>query len=141
MIGVPIIAGDKVEVVARRLTAVARGLVALARLDLLERPREPLYELARRGLVVYRREPPPRERWLCPSLVMGEGWGDCEDLAAWRAAELRLAGQKARVWVRPSGKSLFHAVVVLENGEVEDPSAEVIQIERRRRRHDGRRTT
>ena len=26
--------------------------------------------------------------------VLGQGWGDCEDLAAWRAAELRLRGHK-----------------------------------------------
>lgn len=133
MIAVPILAGDDPARVARRLTAVARGLVALAVLDLRERPRRRLYALARAGEVVYRREPRPRELWLCPSLVLERGEGDCEDLAAWRAAELKIGGERARVIVRMAtggDGSLYHAVVERENGRVEDPSAQIIAIER-----------
>lgn len=134
MIAVPILAGDDPARVARRLTAVATGLTALAVVDLRERPRRPLYELARRGALVYRREPRPRERWLCPSLVLQAGEGDCEDFAAWRAAELQLAGEQAEVLVRQAaggGETLYHAVVKrARKRSVEDPSARIIAIER-----------
>lgn len=133
MIAVPILAGDDPARVARRLTAVAKGLTALAVVDLRERPRPPLYEMARRGRLVYRREPRPRERWLCPSLVLQAGEGDCEDFAAWRAAELQLAGEHAAVLVRQAvggSETLYHAVVRRARGRVEDPSARIIAIER-----------
>lgn len=34
----------------------------------------------------------PAEHFATVPEVLRQGWGDCEDLAAWRAAELRLAG-------------------------------------------------
>lgn len=71
--------------------------------------------------VKYRREGFGKERWQVPSETVKLGCGDCEDLAAWRAAELRVAGIKARaicVRVRPG---LIHCVVQTERGR-EDPS-------------------
>jgi len=66
------------------------------------------------------------EDWLPPSSVMAAGWGDCEDLASWRTAELRVSGEDptARAIVIRSGPRTWHAVVERENGAyIEDPSA------------------
>jgi hypothetical protein len=64
--------------------------------------------------------------------VLDAGWGDCEDLAAWRLAEYRVRGIAARADLRPGGTPeqlraagrtrLLHAVVVLADGRVDDPS-------------------
>ncbi len=62
------------------------------------------------------------EDWQVPSVVMQLGWGDCEDLAAWRAAELRLQGEKARAVPRSVRPGLVHIVVRRGNGKIEDPS-------------------
>ncbi len=78
--------------------------------------------------VRYRNEPREwkNEHFDCIPVVLGRGWGDCDDLAPWRCAELRALGEKARIriqWKRlPQGK-LFHIVVRRENGSIEDPSA------------------
>jgi transglutaminase-like putative cysteine protease len=64
----------------------------------------------------------PQERWQLPSETMARGRGDCEDLATWRAAELRLRGEPARVVVRRTGPRVLHAVVMRADGRVEDPS-------------------
>lgn len=71
--------------------------------------------------VRYRREP-GTERWLGVAEVMRAGAGDCEDLAAWRAAEYRLLGVRARAVVVRSPGVGWHAVVRLPGGAVEDPS-------------------
>lgn len=52
---------------------------------------------------------------------------DCEDLACWRAAELRVRfGIRATpTWIRktlPNGKQMIHIFVRLPNGKFEDPS-------------------
>ena len=52
--------------------------------------------------------------------------GDCKDLAAWRVAELRIAGEldcRPRVEVRNyPGHIIYHVVVQRADGTVEDPS-------------------
>lgn len=63
-----------------------------------------------------------REDWPVPSIVYQAGWGDCEDLAAWRAAELRLKGEKAFAVPKQAGIGLIHIVVRRGNGQIEDPS-------------------
>lgn len=59
-------------------------------------------------------------------VVFRRGWGDCDDLAPWRCAELRARGERASIriqWKRlPEGK-LFHIVVRRQDGTIEDPSA------------------
>jgi hypothetical protein len=65
------------------------------------------------------------EFWLTIPEIMAQGWGDCEDLAAWRAAELRVSGedQDARpelVAIRPGQ---WHVIVRRGDGAPEDPSA------------------
>lgn len=72
--------------------------------------------------VSYRDE--PRDVWRHAIDVSTEGWGDCEDLAAYRAAELRFSGEDdaARVAVYQSGPGRYHAVVARGDGSIEDPS-------------------
>lgn len=110
------------------LDAALQGLQALAERDLMSMGEwTPLYQSG----VRYKREPKGSERWLAPSLVMLEGEGDCEDLAAWRAAELRVTGEDpdARAVVVRSGDKTWHAVVDRSEGPYteldlfEDPSA------------------
>jgi len=62
--------------------------------------------------------------WRNANEVRDAGWGNCIDLAAWRAAELRVTGEdpNAFVYVYRSGRRKFHAVVGLGNGRIEDPS-------------------
>lgn len=49
---------------------------------------------------------------------------DCEDLAAWRAAELRVGGERgARVQIQRLGPRSDHIVVRRADGRIEDPSA------------------
>lgn len=76
--------------------------------------------------VRYKRERPgPYEAWNAPIAALADGTGDCEDLAAWRAAELQVSGldPDASAGLRRAGPRSFHAVVVRGSGEIEDPSA------------------
>lgn len=69
------------------------------------------------------------EEWRSPRAVLRARAGDCEDLAAWRVAELRASGEPAHfdVLSQPprEGRShwLFHIRVRRGSGELEDPSA------------------
>ena len=78
----------------------------------------PLYKAG----VRYKTE--PREVWRHAADVAAEGWGDCEDLSAYRAAELRVSGEDpdARVRTFQTGPRRYHAVVERGNGILEDPS-------------------
>jgi hypothetical protein len=84
----------------------------------------PLYKSG----VRYREEDPSKgfEEFACIPIVITRGWGDCDDLAPWRCAELREAGEKAKIriqWKKQgNGQKLFHIVVRRENGNIEDPS-------------------
>lgn len=63
------------------------------------------------------------EWWTIPE-IRRAGWGDCEDLACWRVAELRhLEGVQARPSIREVSPGRWHVRVQLPNGTVEDPSA------------------
>jgi hypothetical protein len=72
----------------------------------------------------YRREPHGREHWQSAAEVTSVGGGDCEDLAAFRVAELRYydgdPGARVRVVRTPRGS--FHAIVQRGDGSYEDPS-------------------
>jgi hypothetical protein len=78
--------------------------------------------------VRYREEDPTQgyEEFALIPIMIERGWGDCDDLAPWRCAELREAGEKACIriqWRRQaSGSKLFHILVRRENGVIEDPS-------------------
>jgi hypothetical protein len=66
------------------------------------------------------------EDWLDWIEVLRQGGGDCEDLACYRAAELRVSGETARAMFhrRPlrDGRTLFHIFVQRGSGALEDPS-------------------
>lgn len=101
------------------LRAALLGLVALNRVILAERPLPPLYESG----VGYRAEVLGSEEWQSADQVYSRKEGDCEDLAAWRAAELQLGGELgATVDVVKTGARKYHAVVVRGDGSYEDPT-------------------
>lgn len=114
------------------LSAALEGLTALAYQTLERGSFRPLYFSG----VKYKPEPRiggrRKEEWWTPDRIMKEGWGDCEDLAAWRAAELRQKGIPARAVAKRTGRKMFHAVVLWPNGTTEDPSR-VLGMKRRRR--------
>src|SRR5262245_56214121 len=66
----------------------------------------------------------PRDVWKHAADVLHDGNGDCEDLAAYRAAELRVSGEDpgASVCTYQSGPKRYHAVVKRGDGTLEDPS-------------------
>lgn len=101
------------------LAAALEGLTATNYCLLVKSKRAPsLYGSG----VRYRREPRGREHWQTVPEVLRAGYGDCEDLAAYRAAELRVAGIPARADVIRTGPKTFHAVVMYPDGSIEDPS-------------------
>lgn len=99
---------------------VAAALAALQAWDawwLAEHDVPGLYDLGAAGLVRYVQEPRGQERWLTVPQVIMAGGGDCEDLAAWRAAEV--PGAMAVPFRTDGG---MHVVVQMPDGTVEDPS-------------------
>lgn len=117
------------------IEAVAEGLVGLNFWMLQEMDERGfdvpmLYESG----VRYRRESAGEEWWESISDVMhvgAVGEGDCEDLSAWRAAELRyFYGEPARVRIGRTKRGSFHAVVERGDGTIEDPSRILVELER-----------
>lgn len=100
------------------LRAATMGLVALNRKIL---QRQPLPLLYRSG-VRYATEGMGEEQWRTADQVYQSGIGDCEDLTAWRVAELQLAGVAAMPDIVRTGFRRYHARVRLPNGRIEDPS-------------------
>lgn len=74
--------------------------------------------------VRYQREPAGEEDWQTVSVTYRRKTGDCEDLAAWRAAELVVSGEdtKARAVLKRIRPGLIHCIVRRGNGQYEDPS-------------------
>lgn len=110
----------RISMLVSGVRGVQIALDALSKLCELELRTRSFPKLYASG-VRYRREGLGKERWQVPSETLRLKHGDCEDLAAWRAAELRVSGIKARaicVRVRPG---LIHCVVQTERGR-EDPS-------------------
>jgi hypothetical protein len=112
-----------------RLTCYVRGpkeieamLFGLARACLVQL-RNGNYPLLYKSRVRYKREPIGQEVWQTCKETLAKGHGDCEDLAAWRCAELWLQGEYA---ARPECYSprpgLIHCVVRRASGRREDPS-------------------
>jgi len=57
--------------------------------------------------------------------VLSRGWGDCDDLAPYRVAELQEAGEKAKIritWRRVGKRRTYHVLVRRADGRIEDPS-------------------
>lgn len=79
--------------------------------------------------VRYEEEPAgqPYEDFAAVPVVLSRGWGDCDDLVSWRIAELRNAGEPAKVRLKwqfdpVRGARMYHVLVRRANGQVEDPS-------------------
>jgi hypothetical protein len=119
--------------------AVNRALRLLVAQDVEYLRRHPGTPDLYRSGVRYQMEPLGREEWLTIPDVLARGVGDCEDLAAWRAAELRAKGYgdafafgvEAGVLTHPTaGRVAVVHVLVSRDGscdpsQVEDPSAEL----------------
>jgi hypothetical protein len=115
------------EVISADLRTVAVLLEALTTLDLVwldERPQTPrLYESG------VRYEPEDgSELWPVIPIVLARGFGNCDHLAAWRAAELRHDGHTDAIAfpVRvPSAPNVVHCLVSRDRSgrHIEDPSA------------------
>jgi hypothetical protein len=80
--------------------------------------------------VVWRPEPKGVEKWLSVPYILAAGKADCEDLAAWRVAELRVRDRvhaipEILVRTLPDGRIRAHAVVKWPDGRIEDPSAKM----------------
>lgn len=108
------------QVDERRLRAVLDLLVKLNLIELGQRRYPDLYKSGIR----YKKEPkiPGRfERWQTIKDMMRSGWGDCEDLASARVAQLRMMGVRAVPWLKKHGGT-WHVVVRYPNGKFEDPS-------------------
>lgn len=104
----------------QQIAGMLFGLQRASQANLREVNLPPLY----RSGVRYKEEPIGRERWQLPSETYSRGEGDCEDLAAWRAAELVVSGEDTRArailrWLRPG---LMHCLVLRSGGKTEDPS-------------------
>ena len=70
----------------------------------------------------YKLEPAGQEIWQSAYETARLGYGDCEDLVAYRLAELWKDGIKARAKVLSITPTLRHVVLVHKNGDIEDPS-------------------
>lgn len=100
----------------------------------------------RQAKVVYKLEPPGEEDWKLPHNVVRDGWGDCEDIAGWRAAGLRFTGEDpgARVIVvktgkdKATGQEKLHAVVERSDGTIDDVCKEMWLNQPEGRRHVAR---
>src|SRR5687767_9168464 len=118
---------EAIEAVAEGLVRLNVALMRYADERGVELP--PLYESG----IVYRREPRGREWWESAEDVAAlstQRSGDCEDLSAYRAAELRYwDGEMARVVIKRTTRGTFHAVVRRGDGTIEDPSKILVEQE------------
>lgn len=80
------------------------------------------------------------EEWLPIPILYQRRVGDCEDLAAARAALLRFTGEdpEARAFAYRSRPNTWHAVVMRGDGTIEDPSARLGMFSHRGIRPEGR---
>lgn len=105
----------------RALNIFVRTLCAYNVLWLRRNPRTPnIYQSG----VRYEQMPAGVEEFKPIPMVLKAGRADCDQLAPWRAAELRVRhGIKALPEVKQMGSSLFHVYVRYPDGRVEDVSA------------------
>lgn len=93
---------------------------ALVRLNKEAMKRKRFPKLFESG-VRYKREGPGREQWQPYEQMLETGFGDCEDIAAARVAELQMMGIRAQPWFSKRGRT-WHVFVRFPNGTTEDPS-------------------
>lgn len=83
--------------------------------------------------VRWKPEPPGDEHFDHAGRVIQRGWGDCDDLAPYKAATLRVKGidPEARATVVKTGPKRWHAIVERSDGSIDDPSADAGMYEYR----------
>lgn len=108
---------------AETLGIALEAATRLAQHDLASGEIPPI-EDAIKGGIEWREEPPGQESFDKPSTVLERGWGDCDDLGPWLAAEMRETGfdPGASAIAIPSGHNTWHAIVRGSEGDVYDPS-------------------
>lgn len=102
-------------------------LLALMHIDMAYLEAHPEVPALYESGVRYEEEPPGQEDWQDIPTTLKMRVGDCEDLACWRAAEYRvrhniMARPVFTVKRRPNGGYLYHILVKLPDGRIEDPS-------------------
>lgn len=114
-----------INLLGRPTPEVVQGVLAgLVEANYQEMKLRPLPALYASG-VRYARES-GREQWQTAEETYQLKRGDCEDLAAWRAAELRIMGEmRARAVCYAPRPGLIHCVVRRADGRIEDPSAKL----------------
>jgi hypothetical protein len=102
------------------------GLEATTRLNeqMLKAGEIPTFERGLRYGIQWRPEPKGDEHFDSADKVISRKWGDCDDLAPWHAASLRVTGEDpaANAVVYQSGPARWHAVVQRGDGSIDDPS-------------------
>jgi hypothetical protein len=95
----------------------------LAQHDLAMGEIPPIEDAIKSG-IAWQEEPPGEESFDKPSTVLERGWGDCDDLAPWLAAEMRETDfdPGASAIAIPSGHNTWHAIVRGSDGNTYDPS-------------------
>lgn len=142
----PIFESNEPRALAFSRDAITAGVTGLMLMDIAWLKHYPNTPKLYQSGVIYvpeaRREIPTKAGWPKEKCIVeyGEDWltipavlkakkGDCEDLAAWRAAELRQRGVNATPYIKirklPNGAFRAHAVVKLPDGTIEDPSAKL----------------
>jgi hypothetical protein len=118
-------ANDREDLGHRALLHLLDFMVTVNRNFLRKYPKTP--DLYKSG-VRYEYETPGVEEWQDIPTTLKKGYGDCEDLACWRVAELQ---QKYHVPAQPvfrvrkmaNGGYLYHILVRdLSTNKIEDPS-------------------
>jgi hypothetical protein len=111
----------KLEALAHLLEALTLVNVAWLR-EHMQQGAPWLYESG----VHYEEEPPGRDEWQDIPETIKRGEGDCEDLACWRLAELRVRSlEDARPFVKRAvygPRTVYHVAVRRSDGRIEDPS-------------------
>jgi hypothetical protein len=126
---------DKPEALDQALEALTRINVLLMRAWQARGHRVPsVYELSALRGFRYKPEPRGREWWQTFVDNIGEGSGDCEDLASHQAGYYRVNGLPADAVARRTGRRMYHAVVRHVGGAIEDPSLPLGLAEWRLRR-------
>lgn len=118
-------------------SVIARLLGTLQAIDLAYLRRHPETPPLYQARVVYQREPAGHEEWRAVPQVLHDGFGDCEDLACWRAAELQQRGVAAQAFASfkertdDNGKShrLYHIRVRYKRPDPKAPGGFRLVVE------------
>jgi hypothetical protein len=102
------------------------ALESVTRLNesMLKQGKIPTFEDGLKEGIKWKPEPPGEEHFDHAGTVLRRKWGDCDDLAPWQAASLRVTGEdpNATAIVRRSGPKRWHAIVRRGDGSIDDPS-------------------